>query len=46
MFINYRYVKGKGYVDATYIIANIAIPGTLDLLRPEIKDVMKAMFRR
>jgi transposase, IS5 family len=34
-------VGGKDYVDATHVIANIAIPGTIDLLRQGIKDVMK-----
>ena len=40
---NAGYVKGKDYVDATHVIANIAIPGTIDLLRQGIKDVMKAV---
>ena len=30
-------------MDATHVIANIAIPGTIDLLRQGIKDVMKAI---
>jgi transposase, IS5 family len=37
------YIKGKEYVDATHVIANIAIPGTIDLLRQGIKDAMKAI---
>ena len=40
---NAGFVKGKEYVDATHVIANIAIPGTIDLLRQGIKDVMKAI---
>jgi len=40
---NTGYIKGKDYVDATHVIANIAIPGTIDLLRQGIKDVMKAI---
>ena len=40
---NAGYVKGKDYVDATHVIANIAIPGTIDLLRQGIKDAMKAI---
>jgi len=40
---NAGYIKGKEYVDATHVIANIAIPGTIDLLRQGIKDVMKAI---
>jgi IS5 family transposase len=40
---NAGFVKGKDYVDATHVIANIAIPGTIDLLRQGIKDVMKAI---
>jgi transposase len=40
---NAGYVKGKEYVDATHVIANIAIPGTIDLLRQGIKDAMKAI---
>lgn len=30
-------------MDATHVIANIAIPCTIDLLRQGIKDVMKAI---
>ena len=30
-------------MDATHVIANIAIPGTIDLLRQGIKDSMKAI---
>src|SRR5664280_2815467 len=40
---NAGFVKGKESVDATHVIANIAIPGTIDLLRQGIKDVMKAI---
>ena len=40
---NAGFVKGKEYVDATHVIANIAIPGTIDLLRQGIKDAMKAI---
>jgi len=40
---NAGYIKGKDYVDATHVIANIAIPGTIDLLRQGIKDAMKAI---
>jgi transposase len=40
---NAGYIKDKDYVDATHVIANIAIPGTIDLLRQGIKDVMKAI---
>src|SRR5665647_3051680 len=40
---NTGYVKGKEYVDATHVIANIAIPGTIDLLRQGIKDSMKTI---
>jgi len=40
---NAGFVKGKDYVDATHVIANIAIPGTIDLLRQGIKDAMKAI---
>ncbi len=32
--------KGTQYVDATHIIANIAIPGTIGLIRQGIKEVM------
>ena len=40
---NAGHVKDKDYVDATHVIANIAIPGTIDLLRQGIKDVMKVI---
>jgi Transposase and inactivated derivatives, IS5 family len=40
---NAGFVKGKDYVDATHVVANIAIPGTIDLLRQGIKDVMKTI---
>ena len=40
---NAGFIKGKEYVDATHVIANIAIPGTIDLLRQGIKDAMKAI---
>jgi transposase, IS5 family len=40
---NAGYIKDKDYVDATHVIANIAIPGTIDLLRQGIKDAMKAI---
>jgi len=40
---NAGYVTGKEYVDATHVIANIAIPGTIDLLRQGIKDAMKTI---
>ena len=40
---NAGYVKGKEYVDATHVIANIAIPGRIDLLRQGVKDAMKAI---
>ncbi len=35
------FAKGTQYVDATYIIANIAIPGTIGLIRQGIKAVME-----
>jgi transposase, IS5 family len=40
---NAGYIKGKDYVDTTHVITNIAIPGTIDLLRQGIKDAMKAI---
>jgi IS5 family transposase len=40
---NAGFIKGKEYVDATHVIANIAIPGTIDLLRQGIKDAMKVI---
>lgn len=35
------FAKGTQYVDATHIIANIAIPGTIGLIRQGIKAVME-----
>ncbi len=40
---NAGHIKDKDYVDETHVIANIAIPGTIDLLRQGIKDAMKAI---
>lgn len=34
------FAKGTQYVDATHVIANIAIPGTIGLIRQGIKEVM------
>jgi transposase len=34
------FAKGKQYVDATHVIANIAIPSTINLIRQGIKSVM------
>ena len=34
------FAKGTQYVDATHVIANIAIPGTIGLIRQGIRDVM------
>jgi hypothetical protein len=34
------FAKGDQYVDATHIIANIAIPGTIGLIRQGIKAIM------
>jgi IS5 family transposase len=35
------FAKGNQYVDATHIIANIAIPGTIGLIRQGIKAIME-----
>ncbi len=35
------FAKGTQYVDATHVIANIAIPGTIGLIRQGIKAVME-----
>ncbi len=35
------FAKGTQYVDATHIIANIAIPGTIGLIRQGIKAIME-----
>jgi IS5 family transposase len=37
---NAGFAKGTQYVDATHVIANIAIPGTIGLIRQGIKAVM------
>ena len=34
------FAKGNQYVDATHIISNIAIPGTIGLIRQGIKNLM------
>lgn len=34
------FAKGTQYVDATHVIANIAIPGTIGLIRQGIREVM------
>jgi len=34
------FAKGKQHLDATHVIANIAIPGTIGLIRQGIKSVM------
>ncbi len=35
------FAKGTQYVDATHVIANIAIPGTIGLIRQGIKAIME-----
>ena len=35
------FAKGDQYVDATHVIANIAIPGTIGLIRQGIKALME-----
>ncbi len=35
------FAKGTQYVDATHVIANIAIPGTIGLMRQGIKAIMQ-----
>jgi IS5 family transposase len=35
------FAKGDHYVDATHVIANIAIPGTIGLIRQGIKAIME-----
>ena len=37
------FAKGTQYVDATHIIANIAIPGTIGLIRQGIKAIMEVL---
>jgi len=38
---NAGFSKGNQYVDATHVIANIAIPGTIGLIRQGIKAIME-----
>ena len=38
---NAGFAKGNQYVDATHVIANIAIPGTIGLIRQGIKAIME-----